>query len=124
MEKKLKDKMEKINDSKFNRLEKMAALKASNFNKEVLDRLSICYKTLTKWKKQMEFIKKINEVKIDRALREMLFTSKEQVQCFEFLIKDLNYFSTYEEVNKIVPISRYYFKIVHKYIKDELTKLN
>lgn len=114
----------KINHSKFNRLEKMKALNNDLNTKEILLRLNICYKTLTTWKKKMEFIKRIDEVTINRALKEMLFTDKSQIKCFEFMIKDFNYFCTFDEINKHVKITRYYYKIVKDYIHDELTKLN
>ena len=43
----------------------------------------------------MQFIEKIGDVKIDRALKQMLFTQKCQIECFEFLVKDFNYFATF-----------------------------
>jgi hypothetical protein len=70
----------------------------------------------------MNFIEKISTVKIDRALSELIFSTKEQILCFEYLIKDYNYFLSYEEVLKEVKISRYYFKAVKNYIKEELVR--
>lgn len=70
----------------------------------------------------MNFIEKIENVKIDRALSELIFSNKEQIICFEYLKKDYNYFLTYDEVSKKINISRYFFKIVKNYIKEELTK--
>lgn len=70
----------------------------------------------------MNFIEKIENVKIDRALSELIFSIKEQIICFEYLKKDYNYFLTYDEVSKKINISRYFFKIVKNYIKEELTK--
>lgn len=72
----------------------------------------------------MKFIEKIDSVGIDRALKEMIFTDKSQIECFEFLIKDLNYFCTYNEVKKHIQISRYFFKVVKDYITEELSKEN
>lgn len=69
----------------------------------------------------MNFIEKIKNVKIDRALSELIFTNKEQIICFEFLTKEYNYFLQYDEVAENVKISRYFYKIVKKYIKEELT---
>lgn len=114
----------KINHSKFNRMEKMKALNSALNSEEALLRLNICYKTLKTWKKKMEFVKRIDEVTIDRALKEMLFTDKSQIECFEFMVKDFNYFCTFDEINKHVKITRYYYKIVKDYIHDELIKLN
>jgi hypothetical protein len=72
----------------------------------------------------MEFSQKIKNVTIDRALKELIFTSKEQIICFEFLKKDYNYFLNYDEVSKHMNISRYFFKSVKNYIKEELTESN
>lgn len=80
--------------------------------------------TVKKWSWQMEFSQKIKNVTIDRALRELIFTSKEQIICFEFLKKDYNYFLNYDEVSKHMNISRYFFKSVKNYIKEELTESN
>ena len=70
----------------------------------------------------MKFIEKIGEVKIDRALREMIFSSKSQIECFEYLTKEFNYFATYDEVKEHVNITRYLYKIVKKYIQEELSE--
>lgn len=121
MERLVKD---KINESKFNRLEKMTKLKdLHSDNASMMQSLQICYKTLMKWKKNMKFIEKIGEVKIDRALKEMIFSSKSQIECFEFLVKDFNYFATFDEVKANVNITRYYYKIVKNYIQEELSNL-
>jgi hypothetical protein len=69
----------------------------------------------------MNFIEKIKNVSIDRALAELIFTNKEQILCFEFLKEDYNYFLQYDEVAKKINISRYFYKIVKNYIKEELT---
>lgn len=112
---------EKINESKFNRLSKMKEISLEEDENLLLQKLRICTKTLRKWKNNMKFIEKIGEVKIDRALREMIFSSKSQIECFEFLIKDFNYFATYDEVKEHVNITRYLYKIVKKYIQEELS---
>lgn len=111
----------KINESKFNRLSKMKEISLEEDENLLLQKLKICSKTLRKWKKNMKFIEKIGEVKIDRALREMIFSSKSQIECFEFLIKDFNYFATYDEVKEHIDITRYLYKIVKKYIQEELS---
>jgi len=69
----------------------------------------------------MEFTNKIKNVKIDRALADLIFSNKEQILCFEFLKQDYNYFLSYDEVSKHIKISRYFYKIVKNYIKEELT---
>jgi hypothetical protein len=69
----------------------------------------------------MEFTNKIKNVKIDRALADLIFSNKEQILCFEFLKQDYNYFLSYDEVSKQIKISRYFYKIVKNYIKEELT---
>lgn len=114
----------KINDTKFNRLLKMKKL---SYNKNIdekiiLKDLNICQKTLKDWKKKMEMTNQLERITIDRALKEMLFSQKCQIECFEFLKKDLNYFSTYEEVKKHIKISRYLYKVVKRYIREELLK--
>ena len=71
----------------------------------------------------MSMIEKIGDVKIDRALNEMIFTSKREIELFNYLKQDLNFWETYEEVTKIIPISRYYFRRVKEYIIEELNSL-
>lgn len=83
--------------------------------------LQINVQTVKKWRKEMNFIEKIQNVKIDRALAELIFSNKEQILCFEFLKKDYNYFLQYDVVSKHIKISRYFYKIVKNYIKEELT---
>ena len=72
----------------------------------------------------MNFIQKIENVKIDRALSELIFSTKEQIICFEYLTKEYNYFLPFEDVQKEIKISRYYYKAVKNYIKEELVKTN
>jgi hypothetical protein len=73
----------------------------------------------------MEFIEKISQVTLDRAIREALFRKKEQIKCFEFLKRDVNYWCKYEDVQQEIPdLSRYHFKIVKEYITEELVKIN
>lgn len=107
----------KINNTKFNRIELMKKLLNNKVNN-----LEVCKKTIKKWKGKLEVLKKLKKVTIDRALREVLFTKKVQIECFEWLIKDLNYFSTFNEVSKVIPITRYHYTIVKNYIKEELTR--
>ena len=90
----------------------------------IIEKTKICSKTLKKWKKQMKFIEKIDSINVDRALKEMLFTDKSQIECFVFLVKDLNYFCTFSEVKKHINISRYLYKVVKDYITEELSKEN
>lgn len=114
----------KINDTKFNRILKMRKLVYNTIidENELLNELKICQKTLKEWKKRMEQLAQIEKITIDRALKEMIFTQKCQIECFEFLKKDLNFFATYEEVKEKIKISRYLYIVVKKYIKEELAK--
>jgi hypothetical protein len=113
----------KINDTKFNRLLKMKKLSYNNNidEKIILKDLNICQKTLKEWKRKMQMTNRLEKVTIDRALKEMIFTQKSQIECFEFLKKDLNYFATFEEVRKNVDITRYLYRVVKKYIREEIT---
>lgn len=113
----------KINDTKFNRLLKMKKLSYNNNidEKIILKDLNICQKTLKEWKRKMQMTNRLEKVTIDRALKEMIFTQKCQIECFEFLKKDLNYFATFEEVRKHVDITRYLYRVVKKYIREEIT---
>lgn len=92
--------------------------------KEILKRTGITYKTIGVWRKKMEFVEKIERVSLDRAIREALFRRKEQIQCFDYLKKEMNYWSTYEEVAEVINISRYHYKTVRDYITEELVKIN
>jgi hypothetical protein len=93
--------------------------------KEIKAKLKISYKTIQLWRSRMKFIEKIGQVTLDRAIKEALFRKKEQIKCFDYLVQDVNYWSSYEEVAKVLPnLSRYHFKAVKDYIKEELTKIN
>lgn len=113
----------KINDTKFNRLLKMKKLSYNNNidEKIILKDLNICQKTLKEWKRKIQMTNRLEKVTIDRALKEMIFTQKNQIECFEFLKKDLNYFATFEEIRKHVDITRYLYRVVKKYIREEIT---
>ena len=67
---------------------------------------------------------RIKAVTLDRALKEMIFKKKEQIQCFEYLQEDYNFWSTYKEVSKHIDISQYHFKQVKDYIMEEIDKKN
>lgn len=116
----------KINDTKFNRILKMKHLVYNiTIDENVFEKkFKVCKKTIRKWKKKMTLLEKIEKVNIDRALSEMIFKNKAQILCFEFMKKDLNFFSTYEEVNKEIVISRYFYKTVKKYILEEIEKID
>ena len=92
--------------------------------KQIAQKLRIDIRTVRKWSNQMNFIQKIENVKIDRALSELIFSTKEQIICFEYLTKEYNYFLPFEDVQKEIKISRYYYKAVKNYIKEELVKTN
>lgn len=118
--------VEKINDSKFNRLLKMQKLNYIDIYNEndFLKDLNICKKTLRKWKKKMTILEKMKKITVDRALQEMIFTDKSQIDAFNYLKEDVNWFSTWTEVNKEVKISRYFFRIVKKYMLEEVKNIN
>lgn len=93
-------------------------------NKEILKQLEITYKTLQKWRKKWMITDRIKAVTLDRALKEMIFKKKEQIQCFEYLQEDYNFWSSYKEVSKVIDISQYHFKQVKDYIMEEIDKKN
>ena len=116
----------KINDSKFNRILKMQKLNYNNLydENEILKTLNICKKTLIKWRIKMNILNKLEKITIVRALNDMIFTDRCQIETFNYLKKDVNWFATWGEVNKIIPISRYFFRIVKKYMLEECEKIN
>lgn len=71
----------------------------------------------------MDMIAKIHEVKINRALNELIFTNKAQIQLFLYLTKDLNFFDSYENISKEFKVSRYYFNRVKEYILEEVNSM-
>lgn len=115
---------EKINQTKANfalLFPKFCYFKNSGMKlKDIIKQLKITYKTAQKWRYKVEFIDKIRQVTLDRAFNEMIFKKKEQIQCFEYLKLELNFWSTYEEVAKNINISRYHYKQVRDYIIEEL----
>lgn len=119
----INEKIKKTKAKKYETLKNLIYFMDNNESlKQIAQKLQIDVRTLKKWSTQMNFIQKIENVKIDRALSELIFSTKEQILCFEYLIQDYNYFLSYEEVLKEVKISRYYFKAVKNYIKEELVK--
>lgn len=115
----------RIKETKAKKCEKMRELFYYISNnksfQQIAKLLQINIGTVRKWSYQMEFTNKIKNVKIDRALADLIFSNKEQILCFEFLKQDYNYFLSYDEVSKHIKISRYFYKIVKNYIKEELT---
>ena len=115
----------RIKETKAKKCEKMRELFYYISNNKSFQQISkllqINIGTVRKWSYQMEFTNKIKNVKIDRALADLIFSNKEQILCFEFLKQDYNYFLSYDEVSKHIKISRYFYKIVKNYIKEELT---
>lgn len=65
----------------------------------------------------------LEKVKIDRAIAEFRFNCPQEVLCFDFLVKDLNYFRKYEEVKKELGISRHHYKKVKEFIAEEIKSL-
>lgn len=115
----------KINDTKFSRVLKMNKLIYNNIinEDEILEDLKICKKTLKKWKEKMNILQKIEKITIDRALNEMIFKDKNQIACFNYLKEDCNWFAPLSEIQKVVPISRYYYKAVKEYMMEEIQKI-
>lgn len=115
----------RIKETKAKKCEKMRELFYYISNnksfQQIAKLLQINIGTVRKWSYQMEFTNKIKNVKIDRALADLIFSNKEQILCFEFLKQEYNYFLSYDEVSKHIKISRYFYKIVKNYIKEELT---
>lgn len=115
----------RIKETKAKKCEKMRELFYYISNnksfQQIAKLLQVNIGTVRKWSYQMEFTNKIKNVKIDRALADLIFSNKEQILCFEFLKQDYNYFLSYDEVSKHIKISRYFYKIVKNYIKEELT---
>jgi hypothetical protein len=84
---------------------------------------NINFRTAKKLKDKSNMKAFLSQIKIDRALHELLFSHKEQIECFEYLTTDLNYFKKYEDVRAHVAISRYNYKKVKDYITKELQSL-
>lgn len=118
----INEKIKQTKDKKPEILKRIIYIDDNKKLKQLASVVNVDFRTIQKWKKEMNFIEKIENVKIDRALSELIFSTKEQILCFEFLTKDYNYFLSYEEVYKQVKISRYFFKTVKSYIKEELVK--
>ena len=90
---------------------------------ELANDFNINFRTAKKLKEQLKMKHFLSQVKIDRALHELLFNCAEQIECYEYLTTDLNYFKKYEDVKAHIPISRYNYKKVKDYITDELQTL-
>jgi hypothetical protein len=120
--------IEKINETKSRKsllLHKICH--TMNVDKKSVSDISrefdINYRTAKKLKDRYAMKQILSRVKIDRALRELLFTCPEQVELFDYLITDLNFFCKYDDVKTCFNISRYHYKKVKDYIQDELNAL-
>lgn len=118
--------IEKINETKTKKsllLNKICH--TMNVDKKSVSDISrefnINYRTAKKLKEQYAMKQILSRVKIDRALRELLFTCPEQVELFDYLITDLNFFCKYDDIKTRFNISRYHYKKVKDYIQDELS---
>lgn len=130
MEKSLYDikRIQKINETKS---KNTLFLHNLCYNNDVLNltisdlarQFNVNYRTAKRLKEKIYMKELIERVKIDRALRELLFTCPVQVELFYFLIEDLNYFWKYDEIKQKFNISRYNYKKVKEYIQDELNRL-
>ena len=90
---------------------------------EIAQFLKINYRTAKKLKEQYNMRDLLHQVKIDRALRQLTFSCPEQIECFYFLTKDLNYFLKFNDVQAQIKISRYNYNKVKEYIQEELQKI-
>lgn len=90
---------------------------------QIRKKLDVNYLTVLKYERKRVMLDKIHKVTIDRALRELIFNSVQEIKLFNYLITDLNFWLTYEQVNQQIPISRYYFKRVKEYILEEVNNL-
>lgn len=86
---------------------------------DILKKLNINYRTGKDWECKMTYLEKIHKVTIDDALTTLYFNSKKEIELFNFLIKGINFWEKYEDVNKQIPISRYYFRRVKSYIIEQ-----
>lgn len=130
MEKNLYDikRIEKINETKSRKSLLLHEIcYAANVDKKSVSDISrefnINYRTAKKLKDRYAMKQILSRVKIDRALRELLFTCPEQVELFDYLITDLNFFCKYDDIKTRFNISRYHYKKVKDYIQDELNAL-
>lgn len=122
------EKYKKINETK---LKNQLLLQTICYDQNIAEKsiqsiskeLNINYRTAKKLKERYGMKEIIEKVKINRALNELLFRCPEQIKLFEFLTTDLNYFCTFNEVQKVIPISRYNYNKVKNYITEELQKL-
>lgn len=87
---------------------------------KIAETLKVNYRTVQKWEYKMTYLEKIHKVKIDDALKSLYFTSKKEIELFNFLTKDINFWEKYEEIVKTIPISRYYFRRVKGYIIEQV----
>lgn len=105
-------------------LEKFSYYRNNGLNlNQIKNLLNVNYVTILKYERKLKMIDKIHQVTIDRALKELIFKSENEIRLFDFLIKDLNFWKTYEQVNKQIPISRYFFNRVREYILEEVEKI-
>ena len=122
------NKIQKIVETK---LKKHLLLNEICYNKNIAEakitkiakELNVNYRTAKSLKEKYQMKHIIEQVKIDRALNELLFSCPEQIKVFEYLTTDLNYFCTFNEVAKVIPISRYNFNKVKNYITEELQNI-
>lgn len=91
--------------------------------KQLQQLLDINYRTAKKLKEQYNMKDLLHQIKIDRALRQLVFSCPEQIECFYFLTKDLNYFLKFNDVQTKIKISRYNYNKVKDYIQEELQKI-
>lgn len=84
---------------------------------------NINYKTAKSIKERFEMREILKNIKIDRALKELLFSCPEQVELFEYLTTDLNYFKKYDDIKAAITISRYNYNKVKNYITEEIQNI-
>ena len=88
--------------------------------KDISKIIQINWRTLKSMDKKYNLLEKIHSVSIDKAIKEKTITTLIEVELFEFLIKDGNFFMKYPELNKKFPVSRYFYNRVKNYILEEI----
>lgn len=70
--------------------------------------------------KNYNLLETIHGLDIVKPVKAGIFTSTTEIELFNYLITDNNYFKKYAEVKKDQNVSRYYFRRVKGYITSQL----
>ena len=126
-------------DNKYNNSEKISTTKR-NFSllfnnfcyyynngmniSEISKIIQLNWRTVKNMEKKYKLLEKIHSLKIEPAIEAGVITTLKDVELFEFLTKDNNYFKKYSEINQAIPISRYFYKSIKQYITDKIVDKN